>query len=327
MIGKIIQTKRKEVGLTQAQLADRLGVTAPAVNRWEKDLSFPDATLLAPLARLLKTDLNELFSFYTSLTDKERELVVDRARKLMLEESDEEALAYIDAEIKLNLSDGQLYKEFAGMLLGMHTFRQAHDPLIYLDRIAEYYERALELLPEDAESISYSLMSIYASLGKEDKAQEAWARLRDNTLDKKWVHAEMLFNLKKYDQAIPEIAEGVLRKVISLHENLGLLKSALHLDDKEDLATLAGEKMEQLRSMFELWSGFGLMSQITNAISLYDAESEGQHLSDFVSLQTKNAQISTCALFADVELGGASKEDQTSADLMADIMKALNKLK
>ena len=76
MIGNIIQQKRKEVGLTQAQLAELLGVSAPAVNRWEKDLSFPDATLLAPLARCLNTDLNELFSFYDSLSDKERELAV-----------------------------------------------------------------------------------------------------------------------------------------------------------------------------------------------------------------------------------------------------------
>ena len=69
MIGKTIQIKRKNAGLTQAQLAELLGVTAPAVNRWEKDLSFPDAALLAPLARCLNTDLNELFSFYDSLSD------------------------------------------------------------------------------------------------------------------------------------------------------------------------------------------------------------------------------------------------------------------
>lgn len=68
MIGKNIQQKRKAAGLTQAQLAELLGVTAPAVNRWEKDLSFPDTVLLAPLARCLNTDLNELFSFYDSLS-------------------------------------------------------------------------------------------------------------------------------------------------------------------------------------------------------------------------------------------------------------------
>ena len=80
MIGSIIQKKRKEAGLTQAQLAEYLGVTAPAVNRWEKDLSFPDATLLAPLARCLKTDLNELFSFYDSLSDVNCKFKLDTQR-------------------------------------------------------------------------------------------------------------------------------------------------------------------------------------------------------------------------------------------------------
>ena len=63
MIGDVIHDKRKELGLTQAQLAERLGVTAPEVNRQEKGLGYPDVTLLAPLARLLNTDMNELFVF------------------------------------------------------------------------------------------------------------------------------------------------------------------------------------------------------------------------------------------------------------------------
>ena len=35
-IQEIIRQKRLEKGLTQEQLAERLGVTAPAVNKWEK---------------------------------------------------------------------------------------------------------------------------------------------------------------------------------------------------------------------------------------------------------------------------------------------------
>ena len=85
MIGKVIQEKRKEAGLTQAQLAERLGVTAPAVNRWEKDLSYPDASLLAPLARVLRTDMNQLFSFYQLLSDKDRELIIDQASTMLVE--------------------------------------------------------------------------------------------------------------------------------------------------------------------------------------------------------------------------------------------------
>ena len=39
-ISRIIKTRRKELGMTQEQMADRLGVSAPAVNKWEKHCDF-----------------------------------------------------------------------------------------------------------------------------------------------------------------------------------------------------------------------------------------------------------------------------------------------
>lgn len=38
-IGSVIRKYRKEAGLTQEEMADRLGVTAPAVNKWENGVS------------------------------------------------------------------------------------------------------------------------------------------------------------------------------------------------------------------------------------------------------------------------------------------------
>ena len=67
-ISKVIQERRKALGLTQEQVAEYLGVTTPAVNKWEKGSTCPDIGLLAPLARLLKTDLNTLFGFYEDIT-------------------------------------------------------------------------------------------------------------------------------------------------------------------------------------------------------------------------------------------------------------------
>ena len=52
-ISEVIRRKRKELEMTQEQVAQRLGVSAPAVNKWEKGSSYPDITLLPPLARLL----------------------------------------------------------------------------------------------------------------------------------------------------------------------------------------------------------------------------------------------------------------------------------
>ena len=326
MIGKVIQEKRKEQGLTQAQLAEYLGVTAPAVNRWEKDLSVPDASLLAPLARLLKTDINTLFSFYDSLSDEEREIFVDRARLMFFNQPDVETFAFIDGLLKENLSDGALYRDMAGMVYGLHIFRKSNDPHIYLDKVVAYYERALELLPDQAEDISHSLVSIYGELGDLEKAEAALARIPDRKIDKKWSHAELLYVTGMFDQAIPELKEAILRRALSLVSNLQLLRDALSKAGNSELSSLADEKAEQLRRLFELWDGFDVVSQLDAAVASGDAESQKNHILAMLEAST-DGSISNSPLFSDVKLGGASPEDKTAADTMAEILDFLKQRK
>ena len=52
-IGVVIKKYRKEAGMTQEEMANRLGVTTSAVNKWENSNSKPDIELLAQIARLL----------------------------------------------------------------------------------------------------------------------------------------------------------------------------------------------------------------------------------------------------------------------------------
>ena len=63
-IGVVIKKYRKEAGMTQEEMANRLGVTTPAVNKWENSNSKPDIELLAPIARLLDISLDTLLSFH-----------------------------------------------------------------------------------------------------------------------------------------------------------------------------------------------------------------------------------------------------------------------
>lgn len=327
MIGKIIQKKRKDAGLTQAQLADRLGVTAPAVNRWEKDLSFPDAALLAPLARCLKTDLNELFSFYDSLSAKERELIVNKARLMIIDDDIDGAITQIDATVKENLSDGALYKDLADMLLGMHTLRQPGDPVIFLERIANYYERALELLPDKTDDISYSLITVYGKLGKAEKAEEAWARLEYIKHDKKWAHAELLYLMKDYDRAVVEIKELLLRQIFDLSRGLTFLHDALSFAGNTELADVAVDADSKLQELFGLWQGLDIINRASSAIDMVPGEVEEVKLSELISNGVSQETLSTCPLFSDVELGGLPVGEGTSIDLMADILTAIKKLK
>lgn len=70
-IGQVIRKYRKNKGMTQEEMANRLGVTAPAVNKWENGNSMPDITMLAPIARLLNISLDTLLTFQEDLTDRE----------------------------------------------------------------------------------------------------------------------------------------------------------------------------------------------------------------------------------------------------------------
>ena len=61
-IGSFISTRRRDMGMTQSQLAEKLGITDKAVSKWETGKSMPDLSLFHPLCDLLQITLNELLS-------------------------------------------------------------------------------------------------------------------------------------------------------------------------------------------------------------------------------------------------------------------------
>lgn len=67
-LGGNIAALRRAKGLTQEQLAGLLGVSAPAVSKWETGASYPDITLLCPLARALDTNVDRLLQFEPDLS-------------------------------------------------------------------------------------------------------------------------------------------------------------------------------------------------------------------------------------------------------------------
>ena len=61
-IGNRIQKFRKEKGLTQEELAAKLGLSSQAVSKWENDASCPDIGLLPRICQLLEVTADELLS-------------------------------------------------------------------------------------------------------------------------------------------------------------------------------------------------------------------------------------------------------------------------
>lgn len=59
-VGQLIADSRKNLNMTQKELAEQLSITGKAVSKWERGLSLPDISLLLPLSQILGVNLYEL---------------------------------------------------------------------------------------------------------------------------------------------------------------------------------------------------------------------------------------------------------------------------
>ncbi len=64
-LGIMISTLRKEKGMTQLELAEKMGVTDKAVSKWERELSFPDINSIPKLAEIFEVSVDELMQVKT----------------------------------------------------------------------------------------------------------------------------------------------------------------------------------------------------------------------------------------------------------------------
>ncbi len=69
-LGMMISTLRKEKGMTQLELAEKMEVTDKAVSKRERDLSFPDINTLPKLAETFNVSVDDLMQVKTKMTEK-----------------------------------------------------------------------------------------------------------------------------------------------------------------------------------------------------------------------------------------------------------------
>ena len=77
-LGTMIAELRKQHGMTQLELAEKMGVTDKAVSKWERDLSCPDINSLPKLAEILGVSVEELMQ-----VKKEAEAPVSKVTEIM----------------------------------------------------------------------------------------------------------------------------------------------------------------------------------------------------------------------------------------------------
>ena len=76
-IGEMISSLRKEKGMTQNDLAEKMNVTDKAVSKWERNLSCPDVNSIPKLAEILGTTVEELLNAQSKKEDNKIDEIVN----------------------------------------------------------------------------------------------------------------------------------------------------------------------------------------------------------------------------------------------------------
>lgn len=307
----VIREKRKEIGLTQEQIAEYLGVSTPAVSKWEKGVTYPDISLLPALARLLKIDLNTLLCFNEGMSEQEInhfcKEVVNTIRKSNFESGFTMAIEKIKEYpscFKL-IHSTALVLEGALFMSGMNSDDKDH----YSGQITTLYERAANSDDDQIRNEAvFMLASKYMSYEEYDKAQEMLDLLPErNAIDKR----HLLANLWIKQGKLTEAAELLERKLLLTGINeiqiilINLADIALKEGNNQDASNLA-ELSRKTAKLFDLWDYYSFVAPLQVALAQENVKDSISLLKSILAATLTSWEMKKSALYRHI----AVKENQ-----------------
>lgn len=254
-IGEQIKNHRKNVGFTQEQVAEYLGVSTPAVNKWEKGNTYPDISLLPVLARLLKIDMNELFSFREELTEKEIGQFVNELTEISLEsftEAFERAVSKIQEYPHCDL----LIYSIAAVLNGALTLSDLEDEKKseYNTAIISWLERTADSQDEKVRTSSiFMLAAKYVQMEKYEEANIFLNKIPDTVIDATIMKTNVLAYQEGTDAAAFFLEGKLLQAVTNIQSYLYRLIEMEEETGNHCKAEEIAEITDHMVSLFGLW--------------------------------------------------------------------------
>lgn len=273
-----IREGRKRLGLTQEQMADYLGVTAPAVNKWESGATCPDVSLLPALARLLETDLNTLLCFEEQLTDTELLRILEEVQNVLIQEGLDRGFALARKKIQEFPSCTELLHKLVLLLDGNLAMsgRAAEEKRKYEEQVLSFYERLAKnpkAKAAERDGALFMLCSKYMGMEDYEKAEELLKLLPEpSDLDKRQMKANLLLKKGETDEAA-QILERKL--MLSLNQIQNLLFSLMEIEEEEhcpERAEHLADLSEKLAETFEMGKYYPSAARMQAAIFRKDAE-------------------------------------------------------
>lgn len=290
-IADVIKTKRREKGLTQEAMAQRLGVTTPAVSKWENGNSLPDISLLSPIARLLDISLDTLLCHEKELSDAEANSLVEQLLARFETKSLDDNFLWMKQCIEKYPSSHFLILWMAQVFYGKLCEDTTAEREKYEGYIAECYERVLE--SEDSgmkRSAASALYHFYLAQAKYSEAERYLAYISDENPDRKQKLAYIYSQTGREDEAIKMYEELLYAAYQSMNASLqGSYIMAMRAEELEKAHFLV-DKQRGIAALLE----FGEFHELSPGLELAIEEKD----------EAETLRIAECMLTNTKSIGG-----------------------
>lgn len=253
-INQVIKEKRNAQGLTQEQVAMYLGVSTPAVNKWEKGICYPDITILPALARLLRVDLNTLLSFKEDLSEQEISIFINELVETASNEGFDLAFEKAIDKIYEYPNCDKLILTIATVLQGSMYMFGVENRENYEKQIEEFYVKVTKSDDIEIRNQAVSmLINIYLGRKEYEKAQECIDKLPDITYDKKQLQGNIYSKSGEFQKAAELFEHKLLSATTDIFTSLiSMMEIALKEGRNEDAKYFA-EISEKTTKLYDLW--------------------------------------------------------------------------
>lgn len=226
-IGTVIVTKRKAKSWTQEQLANAVGVSTPAVSKWETGTSYPDITLLSPIARALNITVDELLSYQNELSADDVDTLAKKASQIYETEGFESGWNFCQSliqeypnSIPLKFYLGNLFQNF--LIL---------KPNLQKQEIQSYYRQSVntytEVLSSGHPKFSYSatiiLVGFHLMLNETDRAEKLLDSLPKIKTDPAFLYPSIYAFRGEKDAAVKLIQDNIKNYLPKISQSLSFL--------------------------------------------------------------------------------------------------------
>lgn len=286
-IGKVIRKYRKNKNMTQEEMAHRLGVTAPAVNKWENGVSMPDIALLAPIARLLNITIDTLLSFQDELTKEEIRALVRQLDQRLKTGDYADAFQWAQEILEKYPNCEYLMWQIAVILDAHRVMQNLSDSERYDEYILECYHQILDSQDEKIRThAADSLFGYYMRVEDYEKAEKYLEYFSQQNPERKRKQAQLYEKKGQREDAYRSYEE----MLFSSYQMTSMLFHSIYMMALEDgdmeKAHSMTEKQQGLARLFEM----GKYYEASCQLELAALEEDGDTVREIMQIMLENVE-------------------------------------